>query len=73
MFASGSEGGEEGQQTETVRSVTIRNAKKNPNFHDNVDIFDVWLPEKVGGSYWWKKFSKIPTQYSDSYFQDEPI
>ena len=51
MFASGSEGGEEGQQTETVRSVTIRNAKKNPNFHDNVDIFDVWLPEKVGGSY----------------------
>ena len=26
--------------------VMIANTKRNPNFHDSVDIFDIWMPEK---------------------------
>lgn len=35
-----------GEEVEIVKSVVVKNAKKNPNFDDSVDIFDVWLPEK---------------------------
>ena len=35
-----------GEEVEIVKSVVIKNARKNPNFYDSVDIFDVWLPEK---------------------------
>lgn len=34
-----------GEEEEIVKSVVVKNAKKNPNFEDSVDIFDVYLPE----------------------------
>jgi len=35
-----------GEVEQVVKSVVVKNAKRNPNFDDSVDIFDVWLPEK---------------------------
>ena len=31
---------------EVLQSTTIANTKRNPNFYDSVDLFDVWMPEK---------------------------
>lgn len=30
-----------GEDEQIVKSVVVKNAKKNPNFEDSVDIFDV--------------------------------
>ncbi|XP_047127073.1 otoferlin isoform X2 [Hydra vulgaris] len=34
-----------GEEDDVLKSVIIKSAARNPNFHDCVDIFDVWLPE----------------------------
>ena len=44
-----------GEEENVVKSVVVKNARRNPNFDDSVDIFDVVSFELVYYDWFWQK------------------